>query len=44
MEALFPLEDQVSIRQFLKFTFTYKKLIFQKYNQKPITTYFDSET
>ena len=44
MKAPVPSEYKVSVRQFLKFTFIYKKNIFEKYYQKPLPTYFDSKT
>ena len=43
MKAAVPQERKVSVRQFLKFIFIYKRNIFEKF-QKPIFTYFDSET
>ena len=44
MKAPVPSEYKVSVRQLLKFTFIYKKNIFEKYYQKPLPTYFDSKT
>ena len=44
MKAAFPQERKVSVRQFLKFTFIYKRNIFEKYHQKPVSTYSDSKT
>ena len=44
MKASVPWEYKVSVRQLLKFTFIYKKNIFEKYYQKPLPTYFNSKT
>ena len=44
VKAPVPMEYKVFVRQFLKFTFIYKKNILEKYYQKPVSAYFDSET
>ena len=44
MKPPVPEKYKISVRQFLKITFIYKKNIFEKYCQKPNSTYFDSET
>ena len=38
MKALVPYEDEISDRHFLKLTFICKKLLFEKYFHKPIST------
>ena len=44
MKPSVPEKYKISVRQFLKITFIYKKNIFEKYYQRPKTAYFDSET